>query len=177
MKVSGKKILYVVGGLVAASLLAAVAWMAVDTGIEATSQPAFCGVCHVMQPMVAAYHDSVHGGNNPYGVAAKCTDCHTDHRNAFTLLMSKTQSVLHDTWIALTMDEFALDWQANRERRDEYVYDAGCLQCHSNLQSIAAGHGAHAKYFSGIIDAKCVDCHQGVGHEGLNKYLLVSKYR
>ncbi|HFC10528.1 MAG TPA: cytochrome C [Chloroflexi bacterium] len=177
MKVSGKKILYVIGGLLAVSVLAAVAWMVVDTGIEATAHAAFCGTCHVMQPMVAAYHDSVHGGNNPYGVAAQCSDCHVNHSNAFAYLVSKSESGIHDTWIALVMDEFTLDWQANRERRAEYVYDSGCLQCHTNLQSIAAGHDAHAKYFDGLIDAKCVDCHPGVGHENLNKYLLISKYR
>ncbi len=175
MRVS-KKSIYIIVGIIAVALLIPLAWVGVETGIEATSQPGFCGSCHVMKPMVEAYHHSVHGGNNPYGVAAKCTDCHTSHTSAFSYLLSKTKSGSVDIWVNTLGNPKKLDWQANLERRDEYVYDSGCLQCHKNLQQIAAGHGAHEKYFAGVIDAKCVDCHQGVGHEGLNKYLMANKY-
>lgn len=171
-----KKTLYIIIGIVVVALLIPLTWAGVETGIEFTSQPEFCGSCHVMKPMVAAYRDSVHGGNNPYGVAAKCTDCHTSHTNAFSYLASKTQSGITDIWVNTFGNPSALDWQANRERHDEYVYDSGCLQCHKNLLQIAAGRGAHEKYFSGTINAKCVDCHGGVGHENLNKYLLANKY-
>ena len=177
MRIGKTKIAYIIGALAVLAVVVPLVWGGVETTIEATSRPEFCGSCHVMEPMVAAYHASVHGGNNPYGVAARCTDCHTSHTNAFSYLASKTRSGFIDTAVTWTSNEFALDWQANRARRAEYVYDSGCLQCHANLKDIPAGHDAHAKYLAGTINAKCVDCHEGVGHEGLNKYLLEAKYK
>jgi len=168
---------YLVGGIVVVLFLLPLAWAGVETTLEWTSTPEFCASCHVMEPMVSAYYDSVHGGNNPVGVRAECTDCHLPHNNALIYLAAKSETGMHDMWITWFTDETALDWQANRERRDEYVYDSGCLQCHENLAEISAGQEMHAKYFAGLIDAKCVDCHAGVGHENLNRYLLSQKYR
>ena len=167
----GRKIATILGGIGVVVVFVLISWMATETGIEFTSEPSFCGSCHVMTPMVDAYQESVHGGNNPFGVAARCTDCHTDHRNAFTLLWSKGRSGIHDIWVVLTQDEFALDWEANRQRRAEFVYDSGCLQCHRNLAAISSGHDAHAKYFAGAVQSKCVDCHENVGHKNLRRHL------
>ncbi len=168
-----KQILYVLGGLALLFLVLTVGWMVTEAGFEATSNAEFCGLCHVMQPMVAAYQDSVHGGNNPAGVAASCSDCHVDHSNPVAYYYTKARSGTIDTWVALTSNEFAIDWQARREERDRFVYDSGCLQCHSNLENISAGKDAHAKYFAGLIDAQCVDCHESVGHANLNEHLLL----
>ncbi len=176
MKVS-KRLLYILGGLAAVSLLVVVAWMVMETGVEVTSHADFCATCHAMEPMVASYRQSVHGGNNPRGVMAACTDCHTSHENVFDFFVAKARSGTHDIWVTLTTDEMARDWQAKREQRDTFVYDSGCLTCHRNLEKVTAGKGVHAKYFAGLIDRHCVDCHPGVGHEGLNHYLLQTKYR
>jgi len=172
-----KKVMYAVGGLIAAVVLLTVAWMVMETGIEVTSHADFCGTCHAMEPMVASYHDSIHGGNNPWGIKAACTDCHTSHENVVTFYFSKARSGTHDIWVTVFTDELGRDWQAKREQRDEFVYDSGCLTCHQNLKAVDAGKGVHAKYFAGLIDAQCVDCHPGVGHEGLNHYLVANKYR
>ncbi len=172
-----RRIAYILAGIAAVLILAVVAWMVMETGVEVTSHAGFCGTCHAMEPMVASYKESIHGGNNPYGVAADCTACHTSHKNVVDFFFAKARSGTHDIWVTLVTDELNRDWQAKREHRDEYVYDSGCLTCHSNLETITAGHGVHAKYFAGQTDRKCVDCHPGVGHEGLNKYLLLNKYR
>ncbi len=176
MKIS-RKLLYILGGSVAFFVLLTAAWMVMETGIEVTSHADFCGVCHAMKPMVASYRDSIHGGNNPRGVMAACTDCHTSHDNVFTFYMSKARSGTHDIWVTMMTDELSRDWQAKREERNSYVYDSGCLTCHRNLEAVTAGKGVHAKYFAGLIDKQCVDCHPGVGHENLNHYLLLNKYR
>ncbi len=173
----GKKTFSWVGGIVVLFLLIVVSWMGIETSIEVSSHADFCIVCHAMEPMVESYHDSVHGGNNPRGIMAACTDCHTDHTNVVTHLFTKARSGSHDIWVTMTRDESTLDWQAKREQHNAYVYDSGCLSCHRNLESVTAGRGEHAKYFSGLVDSQCVDCHEGVGHENLNKYLLEAKYR
>ena len=89
----------IVGGLL---LLIIISWMTIETGIEISSHADFCGVCHAMEPMVKSYHISTHGGNNPRGVMAGCTDCHVSHKNVFTHFVGKARSGTHDAWVTIT---------------------------------------------------------------------------
>ncbi len=172
-----KRLALWLGGGILLSLLVVGSWVVVDTAIAATSDVGFCNSCHVMEPMVKSYYDSVHGGKNPYGFQAECVDCHLAHDNALAEITTKTKLGVRDLWTTWTQDEFALDWQAMREDHNEYVFDSGCMQCHRDLTLIEQGRGEHEKYLSGLIDSQCVDCHEGVGHENLNRYLLQSRYR
>ena len=171
------KLFYGLGALALLMVLIVISWVTVETGIEISSHADFCGTCHVMEPMVNSYHDSIHGGNNPRGIMAACTDCHTSHENVVSHFASKAQSGTHDVWVTLTRDESTLDWQAKREEHNNYVYDSGCLTCHRKLEEATRDKGFHDKYFSGDIDSQCVDCHAEVGHDNLNKYLLETKYK
>lgn len=172
-----KKVRYWLSIIGSLSLLAIISWMGIETGIEISSRADFCGVCHSMEPMVKSYNDSIHGGNNPRGITAACTDCHVSHENVFTHFLGKAQSGTHDVWVTLTRDESTLDWQAKRADHNDYVYDSGCLTCHQKLEEATADKKFHDYYFSGVIDAQCVDCHEEVGHDNLNKYLLETKYK
>jgi cytochrome c-type protein NapC len=165
-----------VGGIAALVLVMVLSWMVLETGIEVTSRAEFCSVCHVMDPMVESFKASMHGGNNPRGITSACTDCHVSHENVFTHFVGKARSGTHDIWVVLTTDETKNDWQALRERREEYVYDSGCLTCHQNLEKATADTKEHTYYFAGQIDEQCVSCHEEVGHSNLNKYLLMTKY-
>ncbi len=169
--------IYWMGGVLAFGLLVLLAWAGVDTTLDKTADAGYCGSCHVMEALVNSYHDSVHGGRNAVGFQAKCVDCHLSHENSLAEFASKTKLGVVDLWTAATRDEFALDWQALREEHNDYVFDSGCLQCHSDLAAIPNGRGAHANYMDGVIDSQCVDCHEGVGHENLNRYLLQGRYR
>ena len=176
MKKSNKALswLSIIGVLL---LIIVISWMVVETGIEISSRADFCGVCHAMEPMVKSYHDSTHGGNNPRGVMAACTDCHVSHENVFTHFIGKAQSGTHDAWVTMTRDESTLDWQELRDRREEYVYDSGCLTCHRNLEAATAEKSFHDNYFNEVTETQCVTCHEAVGHSNLNKYLLETKYK
>ncbi len=173
----GKKTFSWLGIIGILLLLTVVSWMTIETGIEVSSHADFCGTCHTMEPMVKSYHDSVHGGNNPRGVMAACTDCHVSHENVFTHFVGKAQSGTHDVWVTLTKNEADLDWQAKRADHNEYVYDSGCLTCHRNLEEATADKEFHDTYFEGKTGSECVDCHAEVGHDNLNKYLLETKYK
>ena len=166
--------LSIIGGIL---LLTVVSWMGIETGIEVSSHADFCGVCHSMEPMVKSYHDSTHGGNNPRGVMAACTDCHVAHDNVFTHFVGKAQSGTHDAWVTMTRDESTLDWQELRNHSEEYVYDSGCLTCHRNLEAATADSSFHDSYFKGDTGSQCVTCHESVGHANLNMYLLETKYK
>ena len=173
----GKKTFSWFGVISVLLLLIVVSWMTVETGVEISSRANFCGTCHAMEPMVNSYHDSIHGGNNPRGITAACTDCHVSHENVFTHFVGKAQSGTHDVWVTLTKDEADLDWQAKRADHNEYVYDSGCLTCHQKLEEATADKEFHDTYFEGKTGSQCVDCHAEVGHDNLNKYILETKYK
>jgi len=172
-----KKVLYWLGIPASLFVLIVVSWMALETGIEISSRADFCSICHSMEPMVASYRASIHGGNNPRGIMSACTDCHVSHENLFAHFVGKAKSGTHDIWVELTTDTSTHDWQALRLKNDEYVYDSGCLTCHRNLEAATQDKKVHNNYFDGVTDSKCVNCHEEVGHSNLNKYLLQNKYR
>jgi cytochrome c-type protein NapC len=171
-----RKWLYGVGGIFATFVIIIISWMVLETGVEVTSHADFCGICHVMESMVASYEASMHGGNNPRGIMTPCTDCHVSHENVFTHFVGKARSGTHDIWVVLTTDEENNDWQALRLKREEYVYDSGCVTCHRNLENATRDTKEHQYYFAGLVDSQCVNCHEEVGHSNLNKYLLSNKY-
>jgi len=171
-----KKIFYWLGGVATFFAIMIVSWMAVETGIEVSSRASFCITCHAMEPMVKSYRDSTHGGNNPRGITAACTDCHVSHENLFAHFVSKARSGTHDVWVTLTTDEMAIDWQAKREEHNEFVYDSGCLTCHQELEKATQSKAQHTNYFADTTNSQCVDCHEEIGHSNLNKYLLENKY-
>ena len=171
-----KKKFYWLAGLAVLFVIMIISWMAIETGIEISSRANFCGTCHAMEPMVKSYRDSTHGGSNPRGITAACTDCHVSHENIFKHFIGKAQSGTHDVWVTLSKDELALDWQAKRSERAEYVYDSGCLTCHQELEKATQDKGMHTNYFAGLLDTQCVNCHAEIGHANLNMYLLEGKY-
>lgn len=174
---NGKKAFKIIGAIAGLLFVVVFSWMVLETGVEVTSHADFCGVCHAMDPMVASYKASMHGGNNPRGIMTPCTDCHVSHENVYAHFVGKAKAGTHDIWVTLTQDEIAGDWQALRARREEYVYDSGCLTCHRNLAAATPGQEMHANYFGGVTDTQCVTCHEEVGHSNLNKYLVQNKYR
>ncbi len=167
--------LYLVGAALALFIVAIVSWIIVESTVEVTSHADFCGVCHPMGPMIASYHKSTHGGNNPRGVMASCTDCHVSHESLFAHFAGKAKSGSHDVWVMVTKDTSKIDWQAKREDREEFVYDSGCLTCHRNLEKASYDNPkafiAHRTYFAGDTRKQCVSCHKHVGHKDISDYI------
>lgn len=174
-------------GLLAAVLVLVVvplgmttSWMITEAALETTSGPDFCATCHTMEPFARTFRQDVHGGRNPRGLAAQCTDCHLRHDNVASYLWTKARFGLHDVWAQLTYDLNAIDWQSGLAHRERYVFDSGCLTCHRELEN-ARGNSpafvAHRPYFLGEIDKQCVTCHAQVGHSGLAAALTASPNR
>ena len=175
MAVSRQKLKIGAAVLVLVPTLVFASWVITETMVEQTGGEPFCGSCHTMSPMVAAYRGDVHGGAGEQGVKAKCTQCHIPHDNPVTYMITKTRFGIHDAWAQLTYDLDSIDWQAKRAHSEDYVFDSGCLQCHKDLQraseSSTVSFVAHRPYFLGSIDSKCVTCHERVGHENLSERL------
>ena len=75
-------------------------------------------------------------------------------------------------------DPEAIDWHKNREKREHFVFDNGCVSCHTNLVdnklTSAQAQKMHAHYQSLLNTDKqltCASCHAEVGHSGLNNML------
>ena len=153
-------------------------WVFTEMMVEQTAGESFCGGCHPMGPMVAAYRADIHGGAGEQGVKAKCTHCHIPHDNPVSYMIMKSRFGIHDAWAQLTYDLDSIDWQAKRSHSENYVFDSGCLQCHKDLQraseSSAVNFVAHRPYFLGTIESKCVTCHDRVGHKNLSERLATA---
>lgn len=175
MKTSSKRFLVIVAGLAGAGIFAVVSWAALDFAFHATGDYEFCTSCHGYEPIAAAYREDIHGGNNPVGFRAACNDCHLPHDNPLHYFVVKAKHGVVDPTMSLIKEPHEIDWHAIRERREEFVYDSGCLECHKALQDATADNRraarAHKRYFSDPDDYHCVECHDNVGHSRLGYHL------
>lgn len=165
-----KAMLAVIAAIAATPVVVTAAWMLTESALEATSGPDFCTSCHIMEPFASSFRADIHGGSNPRGLSALCTDCHLRHDSLAAYLWTKAQFGIHDLWAQLTYDLDAIDWQESLTRREELVFDSGCLLCHRELEDARGNNAAfiaHRPYFLGEIERKCVSCHSQVGHHDL----------
>ncbi|TVZ39136.1 cytochrome c-type protein NapC [Alteromonadaceae bacterium 2753L.S.0a.02] len=159
-----------------AGVFTTLSWALVDTTIHATGDHEFCTSCHSHAPIGSSYRESIHGGNNPTGWRATCSQCHIPQDNSLHYLWVKGVHGVVDPTMEILKDTHDIDWHANRERREHYVYDSGCLSCHKYLatatQANRKSFRPHRKYFndekSGLT---CVGCHEHVGHSNLGTHL------
>ena len=162
-------------GVIAFVVLLFMSCLITDESLTATSDAQFCVNCHTMAPFEAAHNMDVHGGQNAHGVRASCADCHLPHDSSFNYLYTKARTGIHDLYVENFGDLENIDWQAKRAHREEWVYDSGCITCHTNLEEATMSTNdaliAHRAYFRGEIDDQCVTCHENVGHHNLSEYI------
>lgn len=148
----------------------------IAVGVDKTSDDKFCTMCHTMQPMADAYLLDVHGGNNPRGTKATCVECHLPHDSLAGYLVEKAKTGFHDFRVQNFGDLESIDWEAKRKHAKNFVYDSGCMTCHTNLReatmSNPKGFIAHKEYFEKRTDKKCVECHENVGHHILGDHII-----
>lgn len=126
-------------------------------GVWATSQPSFCGRCHVMKPYVQAWEASPHRGVN-------CEQCHIAPGPAAFVggKIAGMQVVINY-------------WTGNYEQDRSFnavVPNSSCLRCHESvLEGTVVGADGLRVSHSGIVSlgAKCMTCHSTVAHESAMK--------
>jgi len=164
-------LLLLVGGGVLGMILS----LGIAEMVHVTSTDKFCTVCHTMQPMADSYHADIHGGNNSKGLKATCVACHLPHDTMVNYMWQKVGISLHDVRVQVLSDTSKIDWNAKRKHAKTFVYDSGCVSCHTNLQEATMRDPkafiAHKEYFEGRTDKTCVECHANVGHHVLGDYL------
>ena len=171
--------LITLGAILAFVILPFISWLITDEGITATSDATFCVNCHSMAPFEKAHTADIHGGRNAHGVRATCAQCHLPHDSSFNYLVTKARTGIHDLWVENFGNPETIDWEAKRAYREHYVYDSGCVTCHTDLQKATMATNkafvAHRDYYLGIIDDQCVTCHENVGHADLSTYISQHK--
>jgi cytochrome c-type protein NapC len=164
---------FVVGGFCLAGGM--VLSIVIAEGVVGTSDEKFCGNCHTMAPMVASYRDNLHGGNNSTGFQAKCADCHLPHDNIVSYLTAKSITGINDLFAEIFYDKTKIDWEKKRFHRETYVYDSGCLKCHTDFEKASEKNPkvfvAHKPYILGTISDRCATCHPHTGHSNLSEHL------
>ncbi|MCK7574982.1 MAG: NapC/NirT family cytochrome c [Chromatiales bacterium] len=162
------------GAVMALVVVMAGSWSLTERVIQATSDETFCGLCHSMRPFAETHALDVHGGHNRGGVSAACADCHLPHDSPWVYLVAKAETGIKDLLAEPVAFFREPNWIGRLERREDYVYDSGCLKCHKHLeraidQTPAALFG-HQTYFAGLeagTRMQCVTCHIHVGHRDL----------
>lgn len=147
-------------------------------GLHLTSNDKFCVSCHEMRPMVSAYHSDVHGGSGKTGIKASCVSCHLPQNNIFNNIFTKASNGAKEVGIHFFGDPDSIDWYEMRTHRKDFVYDEGCINCHTNYKTNASisekGRQMHAHYES-LLDTNkeigCASCHAEIGHKGLRSIL------
>lgn len=177
-----KKLLKVLKWLVFMGIFVLIG-MGISLGIAETfhniGNKDFCGGCHVMEPMVETWEQSVHGGNNDKGVVAECAACHTDHSSATAFTYVKVTSGLKDVINNAIHKPGPEYFLTENNDASKYVYDSGCLTCH---EAIAESEMVpeyirtlHTYYFENREEnerLRCANCHkQEIAHPGLKEKL------
>ncbi|PLY09801.1 MAG: cytochrome C [Arcobacter sp.] len=171
-----KKNIFLIGlGGVFVGLLFA---LATYDGIHRTSTDKFCSVCHEMRPMTAAYENDVHGGKGKTGIKVACVNCHLPQGNILSYIGTKAKNGALEVGIHFLGDPDAIDWQEKRKHRKDFVYDKGCINCHTTYKTNEAiskkGKEMHLHYEKLLNTEKkigCASCHAEVGHTGLRSTL------
>lgn len=150
----------------------------VGKAVEMTSGADFCISCHSMSTAVESYRRDLHGLKSAHGARPSCADCHLPQDNLAHHLVVKAQTGLHDLLVETFTDTRTIDWPSKRHRREEFVYDSGCLKCHGDLQTTTLSNSrvyvGHRPYFAGRSTKKCVSCHPSVGHQDRTSSLRAS---
>ncbi len=136
--------------------------------IQKTESGAFCSSCHTMKPMTIAHSNSVHGGNNRFGVSAQCIDCHLPHDTLANYILHKVKFGVRDAYREFFTDTSDINWSRKRADAKSFVFNSGCLSCHtsldhSSMKTLAPDVVKRAD--DRTLKTSCLECHPHVGHK------------
>jgi cytochrome c nitrite reductase small subunit len=148
---------------------AVLCFLGINAAMEPTSTPEFCaGQCHEMKEAYRNWELSTHGANK-FGFRVECVDCHLPPKEKyFAHVFTKAYQGGKDTLIHYLIGRY--DSEKSRKKASEHMPDERCTYCHDSLltkPSSEAAREAHTEVMDSAdaSEYKCVDCHEGVGHE------------
>ncbi len=134
-------------------LLIGVGLVALGTAVEVSSQPAFCGSCHIMNPYYESWKTSSHSN-------IACVDCH---------IPPGPGAAIRKKYEALSMvtSYFTGTYGTNPWAE---IDDAACLKCHERrllagrelFGDVLFDHTAHLSGMRRGKDLRCTSCHSQI---------------
>lgn len=148
-------------------------FVGLNAAMEPTSTSAYCGSkCHEMQTAYQTWENSEHGaGSN--GIRVECVDCHLPPKDKFfTYVALKAYTGGKDIYKHYFGGEY--DAEEIRKKVLDQMLDQTCLNCHDSLlvkPSSSAARIAHAASLAhpNLPQARCLACHEDVGHQRKSK--------
>ncbi len=159
-------LLIFIPGLIAGAL----AIIAFNRAVEATSTDSYCASCHVHPQATTSWKQGIHYATES-GDHTKCTECHLPPKGE-GYLVEKTKTGLRDLWSYWTKDSTEFDWEmaSTLERASKHVYNITCTGCHENLfPATLTKEGSEAHLYYNLMtekgeDLQCISCHLNSGH-------------
>lgn len=111
-----------------------------------SNDPRSCVNCHIMRDHYDGWQKASHHH------VAVCNDCHTPHDLVGKYVIKAENGFWHSK--AFTLQDF--HEPIIIRPRNSRVLQGTCVDCHRELVSAIAGHGADG--------LRCVHCHSSVGH-------------
>jgi len=139
-------------------------------GVEATSVPAFCNVCHEIGPVVASWQKSEHAPRDGKQ-RADCRDCHIPSwSHPFDTVFVKLRHGVVDTYVKSTSEPDAEFYYRLKYKTLATTTNEDCLSCHQQVLTpedvIKTDEGEiRGLHISDEVKKlPCVMCHRGTGH-------------
>ncbi len=155
-------------------VFAVICFIALNIAMEPASKSEFCGSqCHEMKAAYRSWELSVHGANKN-GIQVGCVQCHLPSKEDayFAHIFSKAYEGGKDIFKHYVIGGY--DAEKARSRAKEHMPNKRCMHCHDSLLTRPGSSSARKAHFASLSrpdapENKCVECHQGIGHERQNK--------
>ncbi|MHC4594874.1 MAG: cytochrome c3 family protein [Planctomycetota bacterium] len=154
-------------------IFAILCFVGINTAMEPASKSEFCGsTCHEMKAAYRTWELSTHGANE-YGFRVECVDCHLPpHHEYFRHVATKAYEGVKDICKHIFIGEYNFEESLKRARAK--MPNKRCMHCHDNLLTKPGSSAAIKAHKASLANPdepenKCVECHQGTGHERQNK--------
>jgi len=148
-------------------------FIGINAAMEPASKSEFCGSkCHEMKTAYRTWELSVHGANK-YGFRVDCVNCHLPPKERyFTHVATKAYVGSMDIFKHFFIGGY--DIEKARKKALEHIPNKRCVHCHDSLLTKPGSSSARKAHFASLSqpdapENKCVECHQGTGHERQNK--------
>jgi cytochrome c-type protein NapC/trimethylamine-N-oxide reductase cytochrome c-type subunit TorC len=148
-------------------------FIGINVAMEPASKSEFCGSkCHEMKIAYRTWELSVHGANK-YGFRVDCVNCHLPPKERyFTHVATKAYVGSMDIFKHFFIGGY--DIEKARKKALEHMPNKRCVHCHDSLLTKPGSSSARKAHFASLSqpdapENKCVECHQGTGHERQNK--------
>lgn len=148
-------------------------FIGINVAMEPASKSEFCGSqCHEMKTAYRSWELSPHGANK-YGFRVECIDCHLPPKDKFFRhIIAKSYEGGKDTFKHYFIGDY--DVEKARTKVLEHIPNKRCMHCHDDLLTKPGSSAAIKAHKASLSDPhepenKCVECHEGTGHERQNK--------